>query len=171
MWLTSILVLLVLLTAPAAAVPVRSPLDPLGAWPVDSPVVLSAFAAPAAQWSAGHRGVDVAAASGDVVRAMASGTVSFVGSIAGKPVVTVLLPGSDRRRSTYEPVIATVGAGDLVTAGQQIGVVAVTGGHCGGARGCLHVGLRTDDGYLDPLSLVRRPPAVLKPLRQRPRSG
>jgi murein DD-endopeptidase MepM/ murein hydrolase activator NlpD len=97
---------------------------------------------------------------------MASGTVAFVGTVAGKPVITVALAGPAHPRSTYEPVVASVQVGEQVLVGEVIGTVAVAGGHCGGARGCVHVGVRTDTGYLDPLSLLRRPPAVLKPIRR-----
>jgi len=135
-------------------------------WPVDDPIVVSVFRPPEADWRAGHRGIDLAARTGDPVRAMASGMVGFAGMIAGKPVVTVVLAGG--ARLTYEPVLATVHAGALVRDGEVIGSVAASGGHCGGGRGCLHVGLRTTTGsgatvYLDPLSLLERRPAVLKP--------
>jgi murein DD-endopeptidase MepM/ murein hydrolase activator NlpD len=150
MWMTTL----------AVAVPVALF---VGHWPVDEPAVIAGYSPPSLHWSNGHRGADFAATTGDRVLSMAAGTVAFVGSIAGKPVVTVALPGPEHLRSTYEPVVATVSVGDIVGPGQQIGTVAVAGGHCGGAAGCLHVGLRTDAGYLDPLSLVRPPPAVLKP--------
>ena len=135
-------------------------------WPVDDPRVVSGFRPPAADWQAGHRGVDLAARTSDPVRAMAAGVVGFAGVIAGKPVVTVTLPGG--ARLTYEPVLASVTVGTLVRDGDVIGRVASSGGHCGGARGCLHVGLRSttgtgDPAYRDPLSLLERRPAVLKP--------
>lgn len=175
MWMPrALLALMLTLTPTAMASPFApaasgSPIAPAASgpsfahWPVDSPDVLIGFAPPGLAWESGHRGVDFSATTGDRVLAMAAGTVAFVGSIAGKPVVTIALPGSEHPRSTYEPVIASVTVGQRVAAGQLIGVVAVLGGHCGGARGCLHVGLRTDAGYLDPLTLVRPPPAILKP--------
>jgi murein DD-endopeptidase MepM/ murein hydrolase activator NlpD len=135
-------------------------------WPVDDPHLVSGFRPPESDWQAGHRGVDLAARTGDPVRAMAAGVVGFVGSVAGKPVVTIELPGGNRL--TYEPVRAAVRPGSRVHDGQVIGSVAPSGGHCGGVRGCLHVGLRTPAGsaragYLDPLSLLDPRPAVLKP--------
>jgi murein DD-endopeptidase MepM/ murein hydrolase activator NlpD len=139
---------------------------PTGQWPVDDPLVTRYFQPPSARWLAGHRGVDVAAATGDPVRSMAAGTVSFVGVIGGIPVVSVRYPGIEHRRSTYEPVTATVHSGQPVAQGELLGTVAAAGGHCGGNHGCLHIGLKTDTQYLDPASLVRRPPAVLKPLRR-----
>lgn len=135
-------------------------------WPVDDPHLVSGFRPPAADWRAGHRGIDLAAGTGDPVRAMADGRVGFTGTIAGKPVVTLVLAGGVRL--TYEPVHATVRPGMLVRDGDVVGAVAAGGGHCGGRLGCLHVGLRAAGSsggpvYLDPLRLVDRRPAVLKP--------
>ena len=140
-------------------------------WPVASRIVLVGFDPPAAAWEAGHRGVDLASATGDVVRSMTHGRLDFVGVVAGKPVIAVALP--DGRRLTYEPVRAILPAGREVRAGQAIGYLAADGGHCGGRFGCLHVGLIGDGAYRDPLSLLRRP-IVLKPVprsRTKPRPG
>lgn len=135
-----------------------------GTWPIDPPRVMSAFRLPPEPWDPGHRGVDLAARSGDPVRSMATGIVTFAGLLAGKAVVVVRYP--DGRRSTYEPVVAVVTPGQVVSTGTLLGAVAVAGGHCGGAAGCLHVGLRADRAYLDPTILVGRRPAVLKPLHR-----
>ncbi len=137
---------------------------PAGSWPTDAPSIVARFRAPDEAWAAGHRGIDLAARTGDPVYAMAAGTVAFVGDIAGKPVVTVAHPGEDRLRSTYEPVLTQVRVGQRVSARELIGIVAATGGHCGGVAGCVHVGLRTDVRYVDPMILIGRRPAVLKPV-------
>lgn len=134
-----------------------------GAWPVDDPVVVRDFDPPTAAWSSGHRGIDLRADTGTDVHAMSAGVVSFVGSVAGKPVVTVSLVGAPGLRSTYEPVQPVVHVGQTVGPGTLLGTVAAAGGHCGGARDCVHVGVRTDSGYLDPRTLIGRMPAVLKP--------
>lgn len=157
---------LALILAVLGGVPVpSSPAVPSG-WPVDDPRLLSGFRPPAADWQSGHRGVDLAAGTGDPVRSMAPGIIGFAGTVGGKPVVTVVLAGG--ARLTFEPVRATVAPGTRVVDGQVIGSVAWSGGHCGGVRGCVHVGLRAGDGpsgpaYLDPLSLLERRPAILKP--------
>ncbi len=135
---------------------------PAGSWPVPQPVLVSDFRSPAHDWEPGHRGIDLAALPGAVVVAMVGGRVSFAGRVAGRPVISISLPGPGRRRVTYEPVDARVTAGDTVREGEAIGVVAGAGGHC--SSRCLHVGLRTADGYRDPRSLLGRAPAVLKPL-------
>ncbi|CAM3606763.1 M23 family metallopeptidase [Nocardioides zeicaulis] len=151
---------------PAAATRVASSdADPTGVWPLDPrPEVVRGFEPPAGPYAAGHRGVDLAGAPGQGVRAALAGTVGFAGSIGGKPVVTVLHGG---RRTTYEPVVATVAAGQEVAAGDVIGRLAVVGSHCFPAA-CLHWGLVEGSGdartYLDPLSLVGGGPIRLLPL-------
>jgi murein DD-endopeptidase MepM/ murein hydrolase activator NlpD len=120
------------------------------------------------RWSAGHRGVDLVAFLGQPVRAPAAGRVLFAGTVVDRGVLTLLHGGGVR--TTYEPVVATVSVGDLVTPGQQVALLAGTPGHCAPGT-CLHWGARRFETYLDPLSLLRPPdPAVLLPLRghQRP---
>ncbi|MFB8248374.1 murein hydrolase activator EnvC family protein [Streptomyces sp. NPDC055952] len=129
-------------------------------WPVGSrPPVLRGWEPPTTVYAAGHRGVDLTAPPGAPVRAVAAGTVSFAGRVAGKGVVAVELTGTGDPplRTTYEPVTASVEKGDAVTAGQVIGTVAATGSHC--TAGCVHWGLRRGEAYLDPLSLL--PPWLL----------
>jgi murein DD-endopeptidase MepM/ murein hydrolase activator NlpD len=130
------------------------------------PAIVRPFDPPAEDWHPGHRGIDLLARTGTPVRSLTSGVVGTAGPVAGKPVVTVLLP--DGRRVTYEPVIAVVSPGEPVVRGQLLGSVAASGGHCGGMSECLHVGLRDDVRYLDPARLLAR--AVLKPTR-RPAPG
>ena len=104
--------------------------------------------------------------------AIGAGTVVFAGSIAGKPVISIDHPDTGLR-STYEPVVASVRAGQQVRARTEIGRLASSGGHCG--PGCLHLGVkRTRDLpagastiYLDPATLMQRW-AILKPVRRRP---
>lgn len=125
----------------------------LGVRPVDGSVVRG-FDPPEQRWLAGHRGVDLRAAAGTAVRAAADGRIGFAGEVAGKPVVTVV---HGRLRTTYEPVRASVSVGDRVTAGTVIGHL-VAGHDCGGgAKTCLHLGLRRGDTYLDPLLLFENP--------------
>ncbi|WP_210648635.1 M23 family metallopeptidase [Nocardioides sp. SYSU D00065] len=149
--------LLCLSAAPALA----GPDDPEGVWPLDpEPAVVRGFEPPANPYASGHRGVDLAGAPGQAVRAALPGTVGFAGSIGGKPVVTVLHGG---RRTTYEPVVASVERGRVVAAGDVLGRLVVTDGHCFPAA-CLHWGLLRGEEYLDPLSLVGSGPVRLLPL-------
>ncbi|MFD3311525.1 M23 family metallopeptidase [Streptomyces sp. NPDC058694] len=130
------------------------------AWPVGlRPSVIRGWEPPATVYGRGHRGVDLSAAPGTPVRAVAPGRVSFAGRVAGRGVVSVELNGTGDPplRTTYEPVRATAKKGAEVTAGQVIGVLEPTGSHC--PASCLHWGLRRADTYLDPLSLL--PPWLL----------
>ncbi len=146
---------------PAAPSPAPSPATAL-AWsaPVDGPV-LSRFDPPAEPWLPGHRGVDLDAQVGDVVRAAGPGTVTWAAPLAGRGVVVVLHP--DGRRTTYEPVDPVVEVGDVVGTGDVLGVLTAGAGHCGGVPSCLHWGLRRGDDYLDPMQLLRRGRPVLLP--------
>lgn len=158
MILASLLTSAVLAALPPAAL--SSPEDQ-GVWPLDpEPTVLAHFAPPEETWGAGHRGVDLAGTAGQVVRSALDGTVAFVGTIAGKPVVTVR---HGARRTTYEPVVGTAKAGDHVAAGDPVGRLALTSSHCFPAA-CLHWGLREGDEYLDPLVLVGGHAVRLLPL-------
>lgn len=125
--------------------------------------VMRSFEAPVSQWSAGHRGVDLAADVGVEVLAPASGTVTFAGTVVDRGVVTVL--HDDGLRSSVEPVDPTVAAGDHVAQGDPIGVLQA--GHCTSGT-CVHWGVRRGDTYLDPLALLRAVgPVVLLPIPHR----
>jgi murein DD-endopeptidase MepM/ murein hydrolase activator NlpD len=146
---------------PAAAAP-----RPPGPVPWLAPVagglvVLSAFDPPAETWLSGHRGVDLAAPPGTVVRAAGAGVVTWAGSLAGRGVVVVTHP--DGRRTTYEPVTATVLPGEEVTAGEVLGSTAGGSSHCGAVPSCLHWGLRQGADYLDPMLLLDPGRPVLLP--------
>lgn len=132
-----------------------------GTWIVPvpgKPVVIEPFDPPAELWLSGHRGVDLRADAGSPVLAAGEGIVTFAAMVAGRGVVTVT---HGALRTTYEPVVAVMAAGTHVDPGQLIGHVGF-GGHCD--RRCLHWGLRRGDVYLDPLRLLNREPAVLKPV-------
>ena len=127
------------------------------AWPVDPPVVERHFAPPATPYGSGHRGIDLSAAPGASVRALAAGRIAFAGDVAGTPVVTIDHGGW---RSTYQPVEGLAEVGRQVLPGEVIGRVAPGGGHCEGH--CVHVGVIAAGVYRDPLMLLRGAP-VLKP--------
>jgi len=151
------------LVAPAVASADGFRLD----WPLTPrPAVVRPFDAPTPNWNRGHRGVDLAGAPGATVFAAAAGTVVFAGELAGRPLVSVAHPGG--LRTSYEPVRAAVRAGQLVDAGDALGVLEA--GHAGcAATACLHWGAmwgpaaRAD--YVDPLGLLADTPIRLKPLQ------
>lgn len=117
--------------------------------------VTRGFDPPDQRWGAGHRGVDLAAEPGTIVRAADDGVVSFAGTIAGRGVVAVTHRQATRLRTTYEPLVPSVRAGQRVTRGQVIGRVADVAGadhHQG-----LHWGLIEGETYLDPLADAAAP--------------
>jgi murein DD-endopeptidase MepM/ murein hydrolase activator NlpD len=121
-------------------------------WPIaGTPTIVRGFEPPPEPWLPGHRGVDLLASPGEPVRAAGAGRVAFAGWVGGIPAVTVMHP--DGRRSTYQPVLATVVRGHEVARGAILGRVPAGGSHCL-PRACLHWGLRLGNSYLDPLSLV-----------------
>jgi murein DD-endopeptidase MepM/ murein hydrolase activator NlpD len=133
----------------------------LWTWPVDPPhELLQTFRAPASAYAAGHRGIDVTARPGSPVRAVADGVVSFAGVVVDRPVLSI--QHADGLLSSVEPVTATVGVGERVSAGQVVGVVAA-GAHCD--QRCVHLGVRRHGQYISPMfffgGLTR---AVLLPL-------
>jgi len=132
--------------------------------PVVPVLLVRPFDPPAHAYGAGHRGIDLSASTGQTVRAMAAGRIAFVGTVADIPVLTIEHAGG--LRSTYQPVIASRPVGTQVTAGQEVGVVADFGGHCGGRLGCVHVGLRDGDSYRDPTPWLTT--VALKTLPPRP---
>lgn len=131
------------------------------AWPVGArPWVVRGWEPPATEYGAGHRGVDLAAAPGSPVRAVAPGRVSFAGRVGGRGVISVELSGtgSPPLRTTYEPVRATVKKGARVAPGEPLGTVEPASRfHC--PTPCVHWGLLRADTYLNPLSLL--PPWLL----------
>ena len=152
-----LLAVLHVLAAPASAGPEQAD----GVWPLaPEPEVVRGFEPPPHPYASGHRGVDLAGAAGQAVRAALPGTVGFAGSIGGKPVVTVLHGG---RRTTYEPVVASVERGQPVAAGDVLGRLVVTDSHCFPAA-CLHWGLIEGEAYVDPLTLIGTGPVRLLPL-------
>ncbi len=142
---------------------------PLGwTWPLaySSPAIVNHFDPPAVPWQAGHRGVDLAGIEDEPVYAAGAGVITYAGLVAGVGVVSV---NHGELRTTYQPVAATVRAGERVQAGQQIGTLDATGSHCAPSP-CLHWGLLRGDVYLDPTNLIPpagRPRARLLPLGDR----
>ncbi|MCT2187849.1 MULTISPECIES: M23 family metallopeptidase [Corynebacterium] len=138
--------------------PATSYVDPASGKP-NPARVLRGFEAPEQKWSPGHRGVDMALAVGSPVVAAEDGVVAFVGTVAGKPVVSIT--HADGVRTTYQPVHGAVKQGQEVREGQVIGRL---GNPVDGYPG-LHWGaLIAKDTYIDPLTLLDMPVIRLKPL-------
>lgn len=150
------LVALLFLPTPAAQ---GAPVFTLQA-PVPGPVVRG-FDPGTGPYSAGHRGVDLAAEVGDPVRASADGVISFAGSVAGRASVSITHSG--QLRTTYTAVDPAVTSGSRVRAGDVIGHVAAWPDH--GCE-CLHWGLTDGHNYWDPLNYLHQ--LKLLPLGSRP---
>lgn len=149
MFRTHLIAVLAACLALAAAPPARAGTPTGGVPPVPGRVV-TGFDPPAQRWGAGHRGLDLAAPAGSVVRSPAAGVVSFAGRVAGRAVVVI---DHGEVRTTLEPVRATVAVGSPVAAGDPVGVLE-PGHACGTGGSCLHWGLRRGEEYLDPLGLL-----------------
>lgn len=123
--------------------------DPPWTWPVEAArEITEPYRAPAHAYGAGHRGIDVVAPHGSFVHAPADGIVAFRGTVVDRPLITIT--HADGVVSTLEPVDSSLMAGDAVVAGDRVGT-AGTGGHS--APGTLHIGVRVNGAYVDPLSM------------------
>lgn len=155
-------VLLAAALALVVTLPPAAAEEPIGGWdwPVIAPTVVARFEAPAHEYGAGHRGIDVASSTGDPgVHAPADGVVAFAGAVAGRGVVTI--DHGDGLVSTLEPVETQVSAGEAVSRGDVVAVLAA-GGHA--PAGTLHFGVRRDGAYINPLMLLGGiPRAILLP--------
>jgi murein DD-endopeptidase MepM/ murein hydrolase activator NlpD len=112
--------------------------------PVTGPVI--AGYAPIGDY-AGHWGVDFAAAPGSEVGAVADGTVTFAGSVAGRLSVSVAHGRGLVTTVSYLSAVS-VRKGELVRSGQKLG-------ESGRAHGTdsVHLSLRIDGEYNDPMVL------------------
>lgn len=118
-------------------------------WPLSPPPEpVRPFDAPEHQFGPGHRGVDLAGASGQPVLAAADGVVIYAGRLADRELVSI--QHDSGRRTSYEPVHPIVATGEHVARGQPIG--RLQPGHC--PETCLHWGVRDEGDYLDPLSAL-----------------
>lgn len=120
------------------------------------------FIAPETEYSAGHRGIDLAAALGTDVFAPADGVIHFSGVVVDRPVLSIDHSGS--LLSSFEPVISTLPAGTAVRRGDLVGTIDASTGHCIAA--CLHFGVRLHGQYVSPLNYLGGiPRPVLLPTR------
>ena len=130
--------------------PITTPAPPALRPPVRPAVVVARFHAPMDEYGAGHRGIDLRALPGTPVVAPMDGIVTFVGTVAGKDVVSIT---DGPRIASMEPVRSALPIGRWVRSGDVIGTVG-QGGHCD--HRCVHLGLRVDGTYRPPLTLRAR---------------
>lgn len=115
-----------------------------------------AFDLPNGPYQAGHRGIDLDASPSALVRAPTDGTVTFTGIVVDRPVLSIAV--APDTVVTLEPVHSTLLVGDTVRGGDPVGTVAA-GGHC--ETRCLHLGVRVNDTYVNPLKYYWPKPVLL----------
>lgn len=131
-------------------------------WPLDGDV-LRPYSLGANAYAAGqHRGVDVAGANGEHVRAPATGTVSFAGTVPTYGRTVTIQSEGYSVSLTHLGAIA-VAKGAAVVEGDPIGTTGLSG-ESEWSTPYVHLGIRTSDGadgYVDPMTLL--PPRALAP--------
>lgn len=119
-------------------------------WPVGGPVI-RAFDPPGSPYGSGHRGIDIAAPVGTLVRAPAAGVVTFAGSVGGRLFVTIDHGGGLLSTCSFLSGLL-VRRGDVLVEGQDI---ALSGsGHVGDASPSVHLGVRLAGEYVDPMDYL-----------------
>lgn len=134
-------------------------------WPLHGPLVGRFRVTPRAPYARGqHRGVDVAAPPGTLVRAACAGRVTFTGSLPRFGRAVSMRCGA--LIATYLRLARVkVSRGAIVAPGQPLGTL--------GAAGVLRLGARRADNrhaYVDPVTLLRDPDPRLPVLGPAPRS-
>lgn len=115
-----------------------------------------------------HRGVDIAAAAGALVCAPCGGRVAFCGEVPasqadggaddGATMTAVSIELEDGRRLTLMPFESTlVSAGEAVAEGQGLGALAASGDRSS-RQAHLHMGLKQQGAYCNPLALFEELP-------------
>ena len=157
-------------TTTAAPDPPRVP----GLWMPVIGAVVRGFDARAGPYGPGHRGIDISAPVGATVRAPAAGRIGFAGPVAGTTWASlVVAPGV---RVTVGPLLDPVTVGRVpsraplgrVGPGHPAGPMEGAGpteGAGSGLGATLHLSVRVDEVYVDPLPyLIDRPRPRLAPL-------
>lgn len=120
------------------------------------------FRAPPHPYAAGHRGIDLKSPGRGVIVAPTSGVVSFVGVVADRGVLSIRVDHATV--VSLEPVLArtingvTLQTGDFVSRGVAVATMS-SGGHCG--ERCVHLGVRVNDEYVNPMRFFAGKPRLL----------
>ena len=153
---------------PPPAAPDPPPVPPL--WMPVAGAVVRGLDTRAGPFGPGHRGIDIAASVGELVRSPTAGRVVFAGRVAGTNWVSLLVaPGV---LVTLGPLLDPATTADRVRLRTPVGRVGPghppppVGRPGSGREGAtLHLSVRVDGVYVDPLAyLVDRPRPRLAPL-------
>jgi murein DD-endopeptidase MepM/ murein hydrolase activator NlpD len=115
-------------------------------WPVNG-IVTSGFGW---RWGRMHEGIDISAPTGTAVRASASGSVIFAGSMGGYGTIIVIDHGNGLATAYAHLSSIWIGGGS-VSQGQGIGAVGCTGS-CTGPH--LHFEVRVNGSAVDPMGYL-----------------
>ena len=128
-------------------------------WPVTGPV-LQPFSFGGDPYAPGqHRGIDVAAPPGALVRAPAGGTVSFAGMVPRNGRTLTIATPDGFSVTLVHLGSSTAARGDPVREGETVGTIGPTG-EPEHAQSYVHLGIRVaadEHGYVDPAAFL--PPA------------
>jgi murein DD-endopeptidase MepM/ murein hydrolase activator NlpD len=120
--------------------------------PVIGSELVNSYRAAESTYGSGHRGVDYEVTLGQGVFAPADGSVSFVGKVVDRQVLSLSHQGG--LVSSYEPVCSSLVVGQEVAAGELVGEVCEADQeylqHCSDVL-CLHFSTRRYGEYLSPL--------------------
>ena len=131
-------------------------------WPLRGDVLRPYSLGPDPYAAGQHRGVDVAGAAGDAVRAPASGPVSFAGVVPGSGHTVTIQADGYAVSLTHLGDVA-VARGAVVSEGDPVGAAGATDG-AEWPVPYVHLGIRISsaaDGYVDPATLL--PPRAVAP--------
>jgi murein DD-endopeptidase MepM/ murein hydrolase activator NlpD len=115
-------------------------------WPVNG-IVTSGYGW---RWGRMHEGIDISAPTGTAVRAAASGTVIYAGSMGGYGTIIVIDHGNGLATAYAHLSSIWIGGGS-VSQGQGIGAVGCTGS-CTGSH--LHFEVRVNGSAVDPMGYL-----------------
>jgi murein DD-endopeptidase MepM/ murein hydrolase activator NlpD len=149
---------LVLVTGGVAAqaaespAPRRGPLVARFHVPVPGPI-FDGWRPPATPYGAGNRGIDLWAAPGEAVVAVADGRVTFAGQVGGRWFVVTEHPHPSQVSGATGTATVRITLGFVAAVHVATGAMVRVGQLVATAAGPVHVGLRRGEAYLDPRPL------------------
>jgi murein DD-endopeptidase MepM/ murein hydrolase activator NlpD len=159
----TLLVLALILSVMSVAPAVPAFASGTWTWPVTGPVIRG-FDPPGSPYGSGHRGIDVAAPVGTLVRAPSAGVVTFAGNVGGRLFITIDHGGGVLSTCSFLSSLLAH-KGDLVVQGQGIGRSG--SGHAGDTTPNVHLGVRLAGQYVDPTGYLA-PMSVVDLIRLAP---